>query len=166
MLFISVNFSTSLAFFFISFWKSFSSFWRVSSPASEKDLRYSKKALNLTSYDFSLKTSYFMLSICTRNRNNVLNSRPPEIANTQYPNLLSLAQLSQNRRICRECVNSGVVGWKAGLWEIGDLATVLAVFGVTLANILPYNHVCLTKTVCPSSWHSVCGMIIEIQNPK
>lgn len=52
----------SLCFIFerISRLNSDSSFWRVSRPASEKDFRYWKKALNFTYYDLLLKMSYFI----------------------------------------------------------------------------------------------------------
>ncbi len=41
----------------ISLLNSFSSFCSVSKPASEKDFRYWKKALNLTSYERTLNIS-------------------------------------------------------------------------------------------------------------
>ena len=49
--------SQCFSFLRISLLNSFYNFWRVSRPASEKDLRYWKKALNLTSSERRLNIS-------------------------------------------------------------------------------------------------------------
>ena len=63
MLFMLVRISFYLFFFLTYLWNIVSNLWSVSTPASEKDLKYEKKAWNLSYWDFILKTSYLKESI-------------------------------------------------------------------------------------------------------